>query len=107
MQTTDPIDQGIEDCFDDGRDDWIQDCRPCKKPPNTLVEWGLDCPNCINEENQRDADQGDDCAYERDERDPVYWRTNQTELFNELEEHAPDCRCAYCGDGEPLYDREG
>lgn len=39
-------------------------------------------------------------AYERDDRDPAYWRTNQTELMQELEEHDRNCRCEKC-DGQP------
>ncbi len=70
MLTTDPTDQGLEDGFDDGRDDWIQDCRPCKKHPNTLVEWGLDCPDCLAEELEADNEHEAECWGCSDDEDP-------------------------------------
>ncbi len=39
---------------------------------------------------------------ERDDRDPTYWRTNQTALTEELSQHGPDCRCERCTGEDPV-----
>jgi hypothetical protein len=49
---------------------------------------------------QADPQPEDDSAYERDERDSVYWRTDQTALAAELAEHDRNCNCPNCN-GEP------
>lgn len=68
-------------------------------------------PTVADHINRLDANYRATEDYERDDRDPTYWRTNQTELANELNQHGPDCRCARCVGGEddpvlkPLYDK--
>lgn len=45
----------------------------------------------------------DDHAYERDHRDPTFWRTDHTQLAAELAEHDRTCKCPECS-GEPIFD---
>lgn len=48
----------------------------------------------------RECPAGDGHAYERDTRDPVYWRTNQTDATVEFLAHERTCNCPLCN-GQP------
>lgn len=63
---------------------------------NILITLATIANNATSGEDGPEDEHADDHAYERDDRGPEYWRTNQTDLMVELMEHERNCNCPNC-----------
>lgn len=84
--------------------EWHEYCNNCQQPfaaqPAKLSSEEVQTCGICHEEVTSDQPHDHDHAYERDDRGPEYWRTNQTDLIVELSQHDRNCRCPQC-EGDP------